>query len=221
MNSAAKKFLISKYRIGEIPYESISMFKQMPILKGEYTIPTHLISFNDINQKHDYSAGVHMFLDDMKLECIWNNPNRYIQKLKNYQCVFTPDFSLLLDMYEPVIEWNSYRSKHIGVLMQKNDIKVIPTISWAGRNTYDACFDGYPRNSVIVVSSLGVMKKKLSLPFFMEGFREMLRRLSPSTIIFYGLIPKFDFETPPIVPFENTNLACKNCYQPTLIEEVI
>ena len=221
MNSAAKKFLISKYRIGEIPYESISMFKQMPILKGEYTIPTHLISFNDINQKHDYSAGVHMFLDDMKLECIWNNPNRYIQKLKNYQCVFTPDFSLLLDMYEPVIEWNSYRSKHIGVLMQKNDIKVIPTISWAGRNTYDACFDGHPRNSVIVVSSLGVMKKKLSLPFFMEGFREMLRRLSPSTIIFYGLIPKFDFETLPIVHFENTNLAWKNCYQPTLIEEVI
>jgi hypothetical protein len=221
MNNTAKKFLISKYRIAEIPYENVSMFKQMPILKGEYVIPSHLISFNDINYKYDYSAGVHMFLDDQILDRIWKNPIHYIDKLKNYHCVFTPDFSLLLNMYEPVISWNSYRSKHIGVLMQKNNIKVIPTISWAGRNTYDACFDGYPRNSVVAVSSVGVMKKKLSLPYFMEGFREMLRRLSPSTIIFYGMVPRFDFEIPPIVHFENTNLVWKNCYQPTLIEEVI
>jgi hypothetical protein len=35
------------------------------------------------------------------------------------------------------------------------------------------------------------------------------------------MVPRFDFEIPPIVHFENTNLVWKNCYQPTLIEEVI
>jgi hypothetical protein len=221
MNCRAKKFLQQKYRIGEIGFDELTPIHQMPILKKEFCIPDHLIAFSDIHRKHDYAAGVHMFLDDDRLECIWNNPEYYIEKLKKFQCVFSPDYSTLLDMNKNNINWCSYRSKHIGVLLQRNGIHVIPSVSWAGRNTYDACFDGLPCHSVVAVSTVGVMQKKDSLKFFIRGFREMISRLSPSTIILYGLAPCFDFETPPIVHFENTNLMWKKGYQPVLLEEVI
>lgn len=221
MNFKAKNFLKHKYHLGELDFSELTPIYQMPILKGEFCIPERLVAFDEINRKRDIRAGIHMFLDDYKLECIWNNTEHYIEKMRHFMCVFTPDYSMLLDMSSANINWCSYRSKHIGCILQKNGLRVIPSISWAGRNTYDSCFDGYPHNSVVAVSTVGIMQKPDSLRCFILGFQEMLCRLSPSAIILYGLAPCFDFETPPIIHFENTNLMWKNSYQPVLLEELI
>ena len=41
----------------------------------------------------------------------------------------------------------------------------------------------------MAVSSVGVMNSKEKKALFLSGYEEMVRRLSPETIIFYGTVP--------------------------------
>lgn len=54
-----------------------------------------------------------MFIDDYQFERIWNTPERYVNVLKQYDCVLTPDFSLYMDMPRAMKVWNIYRSRSI------------------------------------------------------------------------------------------------------------
>lgn len=42
----------------------------------------------------------------------------------------------------------------------------------------------------MAVSSVGVMNSKEKKMLFLAGYKEMVRRLHPETIIFYGTVPK-------------------------------
>lgn len=66
---------------------------------------------------------------------------------------------------------------------------MIPTISWSDPDSFDWCFDGEPRGGVVAVSSVGTQKNRASASLFMEGYNEMLRRLNPCKIVFYGDVP--------------------------------
>ena len=70
-----------------------------------------------------------------------------------------------------------------------NGIRVIPTISWAGPDSFDWCFDGEPEGYTVAVSSVGTQNSKEQKQLFLNGYREMLVRLQPSKIIMYGNIP--------------------------------
>ncbi|WP_368221158.1 DUF4417 domain-containing protein, partial [Bifidobacterium sp. RTP21102st3_E2_RTP21102_210122] len=69
----------------------------MPVLEGVDHIPNKLQGFNYVLNKPDHEAGVHFFLDDYQFERIWQRPDFYIEKLTDFDCVLTPDFSLYLD----------------------------------------------------------------------------------------------------------------------------
>ena len=68
-------------------------------------------------------------------------------------------------------------------------IKVIPTISWSDRESYEWCFDGEPEGGIVAVSSVGTQAHEETQKLFMQGYNEMLFRLCPSRIIFYGDVP--------------------------------
>ena len=46
--------------------------------------------------------GCHFFIDDYQFERLWNSPSRYLGVLRGYDCVLTPDFSLYMDMPDPM-----------------------------------------------------------------------------------------------------------------------
>lgn len=52
----------------------------------------------------------HFFIDDYQFERVWQRPEKYLDVLRGYDCVLTPDFSLYMDMPDPMQEWNRYRS---------------------------------------------------------------------------------------------------------------
>lgn len=68
-------------------------------------------------------------------------------------------------------------------------IDVIPTISWSNKESFEWCFDGEPEGSTVAISSVGCMKNKEANKLFVGGYKEMVKRLQPETIIFYGQIP--------------------------------
>ena len=69
-------------------------------------------------------------------------------------------------------------------------IKVIPTISWSDESSFEWCFDGEPIGGTVAVSSVGTQNNKHAKELFLNGYNEMMKRLEPETVIFYGTIPQ-------------------------------
>jgi hypothetical protein len=97
--------------------------------------------------------------------------------------VLSPDFSLLIGMPKPMQEWNVYRNRLVGYVWQCEGIKVIPTISWSDKSSFQFCFNGIEKNSVVAISNTGCRNDEQK-KYFDEGFGEMIKRIEPRKIIF-------------------------------------
>ena len=148
------------------------------------------IGFNYARTCKDASGkGVHFFVDDYQFLRCWTNPEAYLGMLGRFSCVFSPDFSTYTDFPLAVQIYNHYRKHWLGAYWQANGIKVVPTISWSEPESFAWCFDGEPVGGCVAVSSVGTQINKRSAELFRRGYDEMLERLCPSKIFFYGTIP--------------------------------
>ena len=164
----------------------------IPEIQGMYDIDeiSDFIGWNyALKEKHPEDKAVHFFVDDYQFNRLWTNPDAYLEKLKRFQYVFTPDFSPYADFPKAVQVFNHFRKHWIGAYLQENGVRVIPTVTWSYPPSYDFCFDGEPKNSVVAISSVGCMKSKRNKQMLIDGYNEMVKRLEPSCIIFYGMVP--------------------------------
>ena len=175
------------YNLDLIDFEnSTNDFWQMPVIQNNNFIPNDIIGFNYAKSSKEHNVGIHFYLDDYQFERIWNKPEDYIDILKQYECIFSPDFSLYLDMPMPMKIWNIYRSRQIGQFYQSQGIKVIPTISWAEKETFEFAFKGIPKGSIVSISTIGVKRNKEALKIWQDGVTAMIEEIEPSTILVYG-----------------------------------
>lgn len=149
-----------------------------------------LIGFDKINtDQSNYERMVHFFLYDYKFDNIWKKPDEYVEKLKKYKAVLSPDFSMYIEMNKALQLYNTFRNRWCGAYLASKDIKVIPTVNWGDENTFEFCFDGIPKGSIVAVSTYMVRERNNHADqkdFFMKGYEEMLRRIEPSKIICYS-----------------------------------
>lgn len=135
------------------------------------------------------NCAAHMFLDDYRIERLWNKPQKYVDALNKYAAVCAPDFSIYTDVPIALGIYNHYRKHWLATWWQQQGITVIPTICWGGEETFGWCFDGEPENSVVAVSSVGTQQKAFSKQLFMYGYDAMFERLNPSLVLFNGIVP--------------------------------
>lgn len=167
---------------------------------GEYRIPViapenyagcEWIGFNYINSEPDKEKkGIHFFLDDYQFIRLWTDPDKYMDKLRQFAYVMSPDFSMYTDFPKALQIYNHYRKHWLAAYWQEHGIKVIPTICWSGRESFGWCFDGEPMHSTVAISSVGTQNSTERKRKFLEGYEEMVRRLEPAQIIFYGRVPE-------------------------------
>ena len=167
-----------------------------PSIKGRMAKPAELQGFNyakstPADAKAD--VGCHFFIDDYQFERLWQRPDAYLDVLKPYKCVLTPDFSLYMDMPDAMQQWNRYRSAALGRYWQENGITVVPTLSWAQPSSYGFCFKGIPRHSTVATSTVGVARDDAAQAVWRDGMREAMRRLEPRRVLLYGKDIGFDF----------------------------
>lgn len=162
----------------------------MPVLKPCEIIPMGLIPFNEIKTCKSNSQCVHFFIDDYQFERIWNQPGRYIECLKQFQCVISPDFSQYIDMPFAHRMWNNYRGKFIGAWLQSQGVNIMPNVTWSLPDSYDYSFEGIPQKSVIAINSTGVARYGFSRYLWLKGYQEAISRLNPIAIIRYGNVIK-------------------------------
>ena len=66
---------------------------------------------------------------------------------------------------------------------QLNGITVIPNVTWSTESSYDWCFDGVPKNSVVSISAIGCMREPEARYLFFKGYEEALKRLEPKLVL--------------------------------------
>ena len=175
------------YNLGLVDHDNLTEdFWQMPVIKNDGYIPEDLIGFNCAKTSKEKHVGIHFYVDDYQFERTWNDPEKYTEILREYDCILSPDFSLYMDMPMPMKIWNTYRSRFIGAFYQSKGLRVIPTISWAERETYAFCFRGIPKGSIVSISTVGVKRDKDALAIWHDGVDEMIRQIEPSAILVYG-----------------------------------
>lgn len=192
------------YNLDLLDFEnSTNDFWQMPIIKNDNFIPNDMIGFNYAKTNEQKNVGVHFYLDDYQLERLWNKPESYVDILKQYDCILSPDFSLYLDMPMPMKIWNTYRSRQLGHYYQEQGIKVMPSISWAEKETFDFAFKGIPKGSMVSISTIGVKRNNKALKIWQDGVTAMIEEINPSYILIYGGKLDYDFGYIPVKYYEN------------------
>lgn len=164
----------------------------IPQIRGiDKVEPVEWIGFDSLKQwKGDRPFGVHHYQDDYRFEREWSNPKEMIPRLKRAKYVTSPDFSIFTDYPRAAQIWNHYRKHWFAAYMELYAIPVIPTITWSDEESFKWCFDGEPVGKVVSVSSVGIRNSQEAMDNFLVGYNEMLKRLNPSQILFYGKPPK-------------------------------
>lgn len=169
----------------------------IPIIKPVYELPPirEWIRFKDVlSDSAPEGKAVHFFIDDYQFERLWKNPEYYIDKLKRYACVASPDFSPYGDMPMALQIYNHYRKHWVAAYMQHHGVTVIPTIRASSDPRSKRWFlDGEPEGGIVIVSSMWEGKEEIA-----DGSKMSLRlmnaKLKPKKVFVYGKpAPGFEY----------------------------
>ena len=116
-------------------------------------------------------------------------PKAYLERLKKFNGVISPDFSLYRNMPLVMQQWNTYRGRAIAVWLQNNGIEIIPNVRFNDERTFDFCFDGIEKNKTVAVGTHGCLKTKEDRLYFQTGLAVLVENLSPKNIVVYGRAP--------------------------------
>lgn len=159
----------------------------IPILDPVFDLPEidEWVGFNYALSTSDRARkGVHFYVDDYQFERVWNRPETYLDVLKQFAAVMTPDFSPYGDMPLATQIFNHYRKHWVGRYWQLNGLTVIPTIrASTDPRSADFYLDGEPEGGIVSIST---MWATTSGEILRKEFDRMMTRLKPSKVLVYG-----------------------------------
>ena len=183
---------------------------ELPKIRTSSQLPDSVITFSKAMARtwKDFDCWVMFYEHDVKFERLWHNPKQYLAKLKKFKGIISPDFSLYRNMPLCMQMWNTYRGRAIAVWLQNNGAEIIPNVRFNDERTYEFCFDGIEKFKTVAVGTHGCIKNRIDKDYFKDGLAEVVRRLSPRTIIVYGAAPddifkKYRDASINIMPFES------------------
>lgn len=172
---------------------------QFPVIEPtkEFVYPKYLVPFSERNKiTKPKEAFVVFYEHDDKFTDIIRNPAKYIDDLKRFAGVISPDNSLYRDIPLAVQVANIYRNRLIGGFLQRNGIPVIANLRWGDERTYSKelfgeaiAFLSAPKHSVVAVGCYGCIRGEENKKHFVDGFLAMLDELEPEAVIIYGRLP--------------------------------
>ena len=164
---------------------------ELPVIKTSDKLPEKVVTFSKAMSKSwsDFDCWIVFYEHDKEFERLWNNPKQYLDKLKKFKGVISPDFSLYRNMPLVMQMWNTYRGRAVACWLQNNGVEIIPNLRFGDERTFSFCFDGIEENKTVAVGTHGCIKRKEDKIFFKIGLARMVQRLSPKIIIVYGSAP--------------------------------
>ena len=164
---------------------------ELPAIKTSSLLPESVIPFSKAMNKSCkcFDSWIIFYEHDNGFERLWHNPKAYLSKLKKFKGIISPDFSLYRNMPLAMQIWNTYRGRALAAWLQRNGVEIIPNVRFNDERTYEFCFDGIEKFKTVALGTHGCIKRRIDKDYFKDGLAEMVKRLSPRTIIVYGSAP--------------------------------
>jgi hypothetical protein len=164
--------------------------EEFPTINSCNEIPNKIITFSEAMRTNDYNQWVCFYELDYLFIRVWNNPKKYLNKLKKFKGVISPDFSLYVNMPIVLQKYHTYMGRALANWFIENGIKVIPNVRTGDARTYSFAFDGLNKNEIISIGTIGTCRKKIERKIITDGIKETIKELQPKGIIIYGSLPK-------------------------------
>lgn len=161
-------------------------------------IPKGLIPFEKAKLTTNKRQYVHFYMHDRFFADILTSTKKYVDLLKGFDGVITPDCTMLIGQSPCLLQTNTYFNRAIGYYLQKQGIPVIPNIRWSDENSFEYCFLGVPQKSIVSVSTHGCIRANKQKELFKLGLSEMIKVLEPTDVLVHGHMPEAvfnDFQT--------------------------
>lgn len=166
---------------------------QLPTMAPVDARPSGMLGFNFAKSTTKFNKCIHFCIDDYQFERVWTYPDKYVDLLRKFECVVTPDFSVYTDMPYPMKLWNVYRGLALGHYWQECGLRVVPNATWSDEASLPWIFKGIPRGGTVFVSTLGVARVKEYARECAKGFPELERQVRPSRILLLGETIGYEF----------------------------
>ncbi len=154
------------------------------------SVPKGLVPFEKIAKDTDRHKYVHFYVYDNKFIDLIPHIDRYVNLFLLRDGVITPDYSLISNRSRSIQQMHTFFNRAVGCYLQKKGVPVIPNIRWCDERSYDFCFLGVPRNSIVAISTHGCLRTKEEQQYFRKGLNEMLNRLEPEHVVVHGRMPE-------------------------------
>ena len=145
-----------------------------------------LLSFLDAKPGDEKNSDktLHFFTYDWKFEKVYEKADDELEKLKQYYCLLSPDFSIFTNMPLALQIESVFKNRWCGAFWQSRGLNVIPTVSWGDERSFDFCFDGIEEGSVVFVCTYYSENDELSCydePFEAMKSNRNVRSFLPAT----------------------------------------
>lgn len=152
-------------------------------------IPRSLIPFEKASRTKNKRQYVHFYMHDKYFARVLTATDKYLDLLKEFDGVITPDCTLLVNQAPCIQQTNTYFNRAVGFYLQKQGIPVIPNIRWSDERSFDYCFLGVPKHGIVCISTHGCLRSAEDKRLIEVGVEAMLRTLEPSDVLVHGYMP--------------------------------
>lgn len=169
------------------------------LMKTKGEIPSALIPFDKARTCRSKHGYLHFYVHDCRYGGILTNTRKYDDLISQFDGIITPDPTIVIGMPHCIQAASTYMNRAIGYYEQCRGINVIPNVRWGDPSTYDFCFLGIPKHSVVAISTHGAVARdkasgNLLRRYFKQGLKEMLDVLEPTDVVVRGFMPPDIFD---------------------------
>ena len=152
-------------------------------------VPRDILPFTKARRCQNKRQYVHFYMHDREFSRVLTATDRYLDILKLYDGVITPDCTMLIGQSPCLQQANTYMNRAVGFYLQKHGIPVIPNIRWSDESSFDYCFVGVPKGMMVSVSTHGCITSREERRMFKTGVSAMLETIQPEIVLVHGYMP--------------------------------
>ncbi len=157
---------------------------------GNPGIPRDIVPFTKAKKCSNKRQFVHFYQHDKEFSTVLTGTTRYLDMLKEFDGVITPDCTLMINQAPCLQQANTYMNRAVGYFLQRNGINVIPNIRWSDETSFSYCFLGVVPDSTVSISTHGCINDKQQKKMFKTGLEAMLDTLNPKDVLVHGYMPE-------------------------------
>ena len=191
---------------------SMTSKNEMPMVRA-YTgdIPSDILGIHRAVPRKLFHVAPNFYFDDSRILQYWKKPFETEKLLSNFKISIGIDFSMTNEMTRPQKMYSSFLNKLWVAWLQSRGHNVIPNVSFPDEWEEDYWLEGWPKHSIIAISSVGVTRHG-NPKEWLKAVNRIREELVPNCILRSGpIIPGEDTEN--CIYFANDNNRSANGWQ--------